>query len=835
MNSQVLRLASYRFRATLKRRWGGYLSIVLLIGLVGGLAMGAVAAARRTQASYTVYIASTNPSELLGASGVLNPQTGTGGYDSALVRRIARLPHVTSVEASVGLDIIPLTKKGIPIGGSAFYTPAAGNGYGSLGIYFDQDRASVVAGTMANPRRADEFMLDAQTAASLHVHVGETVPIAIYTNAQTMLPGFGTTAVKPYRVLEAKMVGVAVIGPASILQDQADQGNNPNNLFTPALTRQLLLCCVNYSVAGVQVDNPRNVSLVNREIQHVLPKGFQPFGTVNSAQGKAERALRPVSIALGIFGGIAGLAALLIAGQLIARRLRVDAEERAILRALGASPTATTTDGLLGIVGAVLGGSLLAAGVAIGLSPLAPLGPVRPLYPDLGISLDWTVLGIGVGTLVVGLCAIGIGLGYWGAPHRLNARRAATPERRSLVVSAAVSTGLRPTAIAGLRFALEPGSGRNSVPVRSTILGTATAAAVLVTTVTFGASLSALVSQPKLYGWNWDAALASGGDIPQAKVTALLDKDRDVAAWTGVYLPDLKIDGQNVAVMGTRVGAAVGPLTLSGHPLTKANQVLLGPDTLAQLQKRIGQMVVMSTGVSAPVHLRIVGTAAMPAIGSIGGGLHLEMGSGALLSSTLIPLALRNPFSNPVIGPNAIFLRYKHGVDRNAAFRRLNRIAAATTNTANFGVQPITVLRPAEILSYGSLGDIPLYLGAGLAAGAVAALGLTLVSSVRRRRRDLAMLKTLGFTGQQLASTVMWQSSISVLLGSMLGVPLGIIVGRWLWDLFARDISAVPSPSVPVLSVILIVAGAVVLANVVAAVPGRLAAHTSTGVLLRAE
>jgi hypothetical protein len=225
----------------------------------------------------------------------------------------------------------------------------------------------------------------------------------------------------------------------------------------------------------------------------------------------------------------------------------------------------------------------------------------------------------------------------------------------------------------------------------------------------------------------------------------------------------------------------------------------------------------------------------MPAIGSIGGGLHLEMGSGALLSSTLIPLALRNPFSNPVVGPNAIFLRYKHGVDRNAAFRRLNRIAAATTNTANFGVQPITVLRPAEILSYGSLGDIPLYLGAGLAAGAVAALGLTLVSSVRRRRRDLAMLKTLGFTGQQLASTVMWQSSISVLLGSMLGVPLGIIVGRWLWDLFARDISAVPSPSVPVLSVILIVAGAVVLANVVAAVPGRLAAHTSTGVLLRAE
>ena len=47
----------------------------------------------------------------------------------------------------------------------------------------------------------------------------------------------------------------------------------------------------------------------------------------------------------------------------------------------------------------------------------------------------------------------------------------------------------------------------------------------------------------------------------------------------------------------------------------------------------------------------------------------------------------------------------------------------------------LPVQRPAEILNYGSLGGTPALLGAALAAGAVVALGITLVTSVRRRRR----------------------------------------------------------------------------------------------------
>jgi len=327
-------------------------------------------------------------------------------------------------------------------------------------------------------------------------------------------------------------------------------------------------------------------------------------------------------------------------------------------------------------------------------------------------------------------------------------------------------------------------------------LGAATAVLVVVATVTFGASLDSLVSHPPLYGWNWDYVLASGGDIPQRQVTTLLDHDRYIAQWSGIYTGLLAIDGQNVPVLGESPNAAVAPPLLSGHGLEGSGQVVLGAVTLAQLHKQLGGTVEVSSGAST-VRLRVVGTTAMPTIGSTI-GQHLEMGTGALLSYSLIPAVDRNPFNDPIPGPNAILVRLRSGFRPSLELRSLDAIATATTNTANFGVTVTGVLRPAEIVNYRSLGDMPVYLGAGLAAGAVAALVLTLFASVRRRRRDLALLKTLGFTRPQLAAAVAWQSTIAVLIGTVVGVPLGIALGRWLWDLFARSIHAVPAPSVPV-------------------------------------
>ena len=109
MNSRTLRVAWYGFRATFRLRWGGYLAIVLLIALLGGVAMAAIAGARRTQSSFPAYLASTNPSDLGGIVSVLNPAIGgSTGYDAKLIATIARLPSVARVESSTGLDVLPL-------------------------------------------------------------------------------------------------------------------------------------------------------------------------------------------------------------------------------------------------------------------------------------------------------------------------------------------------------------------------------------------------------------------------------------------------------------------------------------------------------------------------------------------------------------------------------------------------------------------------------------------------------------------------------------------------------------------------------------------------------
>jgi ABC-type antimicrobial peptide transport system permease subunit len=215
------------------------------------------------------------------------------------------------------------------------------------------------------------------------------------------------------------------------------------------------------------------------------------------------------------------------------------------------------------------------------------------------------------------------------------------------------------------------------------------------------------------------------------------------------------------------------------------------------------------------------------------------MGTGALVDlDPLIPgsgSSGGNPANQGNPGPNTIFIRLRPGVNHAASLRSLHEVADALNSPATGPVSVLSVQRPAEIVNYRSVGTTPAFLGAALAAGAVSALGLTLVASVRRRRRDLALLQTLGLTRRQLAAVVAWQSSVAVVLGTVVGLPIGVALGRALWDLFANNIHVVPAPTVPVMSIAFVAVGALVLANAVAAIPGRIAARTPAALLLRAE
>ena len=825
--------ASYRFRATMRSELSYLLSVILLVGAVGGLALGAIEAARSTDSSFADFVASSHVPQLFVFDGVINPGIGlNSAYNPSLLRTLSHLPDVERVESTVELNLGPLTGAGKPLPEQASSPPAEAT---VGGLDFNEDPVAITEGRMVDPRKADEVVVDAASAKELGYHVGEKISVGWVTNAQSQSGNFNPNQPVPtHQRARVTLVGITSGQATTLFQDQDDANGQSIMLFTPALTNKLLACCSNDMISALTLQGgDRHLSAVEAAVKAALPKGL-PFVYAQSADiiATANATLRPETIALSVFGGITGIAALLIAGQVISRRVRTRSSDLDVARALGADPPMCLCDSLLGSLGALLLGSLLAGAVAVALSPLGPLGPVRP-FLGVAVHPDWAVIGIGVLTLVLVLGGVAVLASFRSLPAR--ARTRAGRFTSSRVTTAATRAGLPPAAVTGVRFALEPGVGRSAVPVRSAILGAVLAVTVVVATVTFGSSLDTLVSHPALYGWNWNYDMDGGGglgDVPGRAAAKALDADPLVQAWTGVYYSSLTVDGVNVPVLGAKPGAAVAPPLLSGHGLQEANQVVLGASTLRSLHKQLGDTVQVRIHGSKPVTLRIVGTATLPPIGVVGSS-HLEMGTGAMLSYRIIPAPARNLFQSSRPGPNAILVRTKGGNSR-AALASLQSIGRRVDIGLNGG-SVFGVVRPAEILNYGSLGSTPLLLGAALAIGAAAALGITLVTSVRRRRHDLAILKTLGFTRGQLAIAVAVQASVAAILGCAVGIPAGIALGRVLWDLFAADISAVPAPTVPGGTIVVIGVLALALAILVAMIPGRLAARTTTSQLLHAE
>jgi hypothetical protein len=847
-----LRLGWFRTRATFADQWLSYLSIVLLIGLIGGLAMASVAAARRTQSSFSTFIASTSPSDLTIAG---FPNGTSSAYSASLTQKIRSFPTVTKVEAVLEPFAFPLGHHDVPL----LSTSADLTALMSVdGLDFDLDRAAVTAGRLPGPNAANEFVTTAIGAKVMGWHLNQIVPFGFYSEDQIMSSKFPTGDVQPIFRDPARLVGIVEFS-SGVIQDQVDE--LPTfALFPPATTHKVLASKHVTSFAvyyGLQLrHHGADVAATEAAFQQVDTGLTFQFHITSSVVAKSDRAIRPDSIALGIFGGIAGLAALVIAAQAVGRYLRRRANDLEMLSALGANRNALLVDALLAVIAAIVLGSLLAFGLAAVLSPLGPIGPVRAVYPGLGIAIDWTVLGIGSACLFVVLSAGATLSALRVLPRHGGVRRGLSSGRPSVVVAAAAAAGLGAPAVIGVRFALDSGGGRNSVPIRPTLVGMALAVAVVTSTLTFGSGLATLVAHPSLYGWNWTYALVSenGPDVPPQAYGAL-QHDPDVQSVSGATIADPTIDHQVVPSIFEAPNSVVDPPILTGHGIAHNDEIVLGAATLAALHTHVGGTVTVSYGspASAPMYvapkqLRVVGTATMPAIGFPSSeGDHTSMGTGALISTGLISGAFAKALQTPYAtlnGPEFVFVRMRPNVDAKAGLADMNRVAAIAARAfdavpdgraAGESLSILAQQRPAEIENYRTIGAAPALLAAGLAIGAIGAFAVTLVSSLRRRRREFAILKTLGFSSGQIFGTVAVQSTVIAVIGLLIGIPSGIALGRWLWVLFARQIYAVPDSTVPVLWLVIVGVAAIVLVNIVAALPARAAARTPTALVLRTE
>ena len=523
-----------------------------------------------------------------------------------------------------------------------------------------------------------------------------------------------------------------------------------------------------------------------------------------------DRSLSVQANALRIVALLVGIVLLLVLGQVLVLLGFAPAVDNDTFRALGVTRRqlrALVLQRSLVIAGLA---TLVAGVAAVLLSPLAPVGVGRDVEPHPGLAVNVAYVGLGV--LAVFVIVLGLSVAGSAIAAR---RRTVKPGRDSRVGLALASAGASTAATTGVRMALEPGRGRAAVPVKSTIVSASLAVAMIVGVLGFSASLSRLFDHPKLYGWNWDIqvgdAFAPVLDHEAARLAANPAVDA-VALGTAARVT---IHGKQVDLLAfeSRKGS-IRPTLIAGRAATNPNEIVLGSRTLRETGQAIGDPIKVTLG-DVTENYTIVGRAVFPAFA---GAARLGEGAATTLAGV-------RRMQSDLVG-DLVLVRVTHDTVGAAVIDGYKRQLALNVYLPD---------KPADLAQLDRIGGLPSVLAALLAAMAIATLAYALASAVRRRRRDLAILKVLGFARGQVSASVAWQANVIAGIAIVIGIPVGIIGGQIAWRLFANELGVPPRPAISALAIGIVVVAALVLANITALVPARIAARTRPSVALHAE
>jgi hypothetical protein len=797
-----------RFRAEFRSRWRSWLGLVLVASVAGGLVLGLATGARRTETALDRYFVATQLGDAYVYRGPIL------GQDTLDFDRIGRLPQVVETQRSAGVDVISRSRAGRPIypfgtNAISYWVRTDGKGMRSI------DGGHLLAGRLPDTARADEAIAEPGALRALGLHIGDTLVLRLAHPRYFWIPKFAVSPVGPRAATFGPLARVRIVGEqASIHPGVEDSGRV---YLTPAFYRayggsraigiaaEELAVRLRHGQADVPAFRAQVASIAGR-----LNPGFSNPRTEWTAS--AQRPLTLLGRTLQLLAVIAGIAALMLVGQALFRQARLESAEDSTLRALGMSRSQLVQLGTIRAATIALPAAGLALVLAFLLSALAPVGRARVLDPNLGFAVDGFVLARGAAIVLGCVLVMGVAASWWVARRgepRLDERQPGRSARHSRVASAIGKAGWPPPAVTGVRMALVRGS--EAAATRATLIAAILAVAVTATAFTFAGSLTHLLDTPRLYGQTWDFESPGGGPALKPALLRRLAGDPGFSAIAIGATYKLQINGVTVFVRATEdLKGSVPPAVIEGRAPRASGEVVLGTITLHKLSAHIGDVVTLRRG-KLSESLRIVGR------GVLAGGQ--DPGDGAALTFQSLQRV------EPDAVPNAVTAQVAPHTDRRKAVARLSDILV-TTNTT---------LTPFSVGDFGGVSGAP-YLIAGLfAAAAAAALAHALVTSARRRRRELAILKTIGFTRRQVFATVAWQATTVASVGLLIGLPLGLAVGRFVWNVFADDLGVVPEVVTPPGLILLTIPATLLLANLIATLPGRIAARTQPAVALRAE
>jgi ABC-type lipoprotein release transport system permease subunit len=801
-------------RRELAARWKAVVVLGLLAGVAGGVSLAAVAGARRTDAAYSRYKAATASPDAI----VFGTQVGAHHVDYS---RVIRLPEV---EAAGQFALSPIFVRGHSVRGQ----PLGALAPADTQLYRTVARPLLTAGRLPNPRRINEIVVNRAAAAQLGLGVGDRVTLVTSNDLNAF---YGQAPATGGPTVAARVVG---IGDSTM--DQVFQPDQPgffpsgallrrygSNDLTPEyraapgriaeVTNLVVRLRPGADVAAFHRDVARVLHLVDDQ-GAVVPAAQVPIRDLGDDDKRIEHATDLERVGLLLFAAATALASLVLIGQAIARAVYGMAQDAPTVRALGMVRTGSVRALVIPQVLVAGIGAIGAVVVAVVLSALFPVGLAGRLDPDVGVHADWLVLLPGA-ALVAGSVLLAAGLAAWRATGTLRAERRV----RTSPIARAARTALPLPIGMGAGLAVDRGRGARSLPTRPAIVGAIAAVAGVVGCFGLLHGINDALTTPARSGQVWQATANFYDEQGLHVAQRYVRHDANVRA-SGI------MERAPFTVRGTELPTyTLTPLTghepyavIAGRAPRTAHEVALGPSSAKVLHQHVGDTVTLRSEKRA-LTATVTGLVLLPQTP------HSSFDQGAALTPAGFTAAL---------GPAPARYDGNEDVVVVASFRDHPRASVNAMHRAT-KLEVDALSLPQDVLNLHNVRPLPRALAAFLVLLGVAALGHALVTAVRRRRHELAILRAVGFTPRQTATTIAAQAATVAIVGLVVGIPLGILLGRLSWEWVADATPLVFSPPVAVAVILLAIPVTIVVANVLAAAPARHAARTRPAQVLRAE
>ncbi|HEX9259548.1 MAG TPA: FtsX-like permease family protein [Acidimicrobiales bacterium] len=859
----------------------------MLIGGVGGFVLGAASAARRVDSAYRTLLAEIDAPDAVVIAGCEAPANGTGcvGATGEANNPTAELSDDLTIERLLATGVVEkarvidyvfpyfVDEDGTPLLGTPENEKGCGDYDGSVVMLAAEGGGGAAQSLPIRLdgelplRGSDGVVLSHATAERSGLAGGQRVRLAGWCNGDAEI----TELAAP---VDLMVTGLSV-GAVDVEPPGATFEIEPAHV-DPVVYEAL-------AAAGAENRGEPFVWLQADASPTEISEGLASFEIMLDLRERAasiDEALATDARLLWLLAAIGALGGVLVLAPIIGRNIRDTGPQPAALAAVGAPPPLIAQQAVVHALALAVIGALLAVIIAVPVAAMMPRGLAAAIAPDRELRFDGAVSAIGVLGLVFVVVVIGA-LTAWRIASGVH------PNAAHVSLRGGRTAGwirLQPAGRTGVLAAVGSPVGPRLASPWPGLVSMVLVATAGVASVTYSAGLRHLEQTPRVVGWNWDATVSfQFGQGDPAQVPEVLERLMQIdgvdqvtpgTAYPPSFLavPDTEISFVWPSTFATGP-QAITPTMLSGRAPAGPYEVAIDPVLAGQTGLTVGETIsfgrrplvaqldevirhgIEEFGIEGLVlpeyedllvveRFEITGVAVLPversqqipqAAFTLEGYADLVEPSAEELAVARawlpesLPPEMKSHVASAIADletidelPSHVYMRLS-----GDAQLTLEAVAAVLGEVELVAPTPEQVLTLIVKLNVERSDRVPIALATTVAALFFALASYLLFASVRARRFELAVLRALGMSTSGIHRSIAAQATALSAVALMVALPVGVLIGRWAWLGYARNLHVLPVSVIP-WSTLAIVAGvALAVANLAALTLGWPAARRS--------